>query len=198
MVDAFHRDAGILGGAFLLLAVDIGNEGKFTLEDGSYLVTLGHNVIQQHVLAVCNPEAFLQHLEVFRIDGHRLVGKHVDAGFQSLLDVFRLLEVVASSHHYVCLAVRNHLLEEIRACVDYFIPRSGIVRPGVVSLDLCEMFLQVRTRVGIDIHILANLGIGCFLDESSVEVARIEGGDDHLLRSFLFLFAGTGHKYDCK
>jgi hypothetical protein len=56
------------------------------------------------------------------------------------------------------------------------------------------MLLQILTGIGINIYVLAYLRVRCLLDESCVEMTRVESGDHHLLGTLVFLRACANHK----
>ena len=112
--------------------------------------------------------------------GHRLVSQHVDTGLQSPFYVFSLLGVIAGGHHHVSFLLGDHPVQEIIPTVDNLIPGGRLFGASVVGLDLREMLLQILSFRGIYIDIAGNPGILDFLDESRMEMARVQGKQDNL------------------
>ena len=181
VMHAFLGDGGFLQAPLPLLAVEGRNHRKFALQDRGDLEALGHDVVQQHAFLPGGVEAFLQQGEMRLVNRHRLVGQHVDAGFQGPCDVLRLLGVVAGGHHHVPFLLREHPVQEILPAVDDLVPVRRIFGAGVVGLDLGEVLLQVLSLRRIDIHVAGDPGVLDLLDEGRVEVARIQGQQDDLL-----------------
>ena len=177
VVDAFHHDRGLLGGALLERAEKLGHAGQLALEDAGDLVALGHDVVEQDLVGGGAVEGLAEQFEVGRRDGHGLVGQHVEAGGDGAVDVFGLAGVVAGQHHDVAGLFLQHPFEEIRAGIDFLLPVRGLVSAGVEALDALEVLLQVRACRRIDVHDRADLRIHELLDQAGVEVAGVEGDE---------------------
>ena len=145
-------------------------------------MALGHDVEQQQVLFAGDAVGLLQQLHALRVDGHRFVRQHVEAGFDAFEDVAGLACVVAGDHHEVAGFLREHFLEEIVALVDLGDPLGRIVGAGVESLDEREVAFEFGTIGRVDADFRGHSFELGLLHQRGVEMAGIQGDDPQRVR----------------
>ena len=108
VMDTFLGDGGVVPGPFQQPAKYLGHRGQFLLQDGSDLITLGHDIIQHDPILFRLPERRLQNGKILWFDDHRLVRKYIESAVDRRLDILYLFLVVARKDHHIARLLPHH------------------------------------------------------------------------------------------
>ena len=81
---------------------------QISLHHIDYIMSFRHKLIYDGPVAPGKRVCRHKQAEILPRDCHRLVCEHIISSLDRLMDIFRLLHVVAGNHDHVPLAVRNH------------------------------------------------------------------------------------------
>ena len=96
-----------------------------------HLVTFGHDVVRREAALGGNGERTIELGQVTRFDNPRLIGQHVETGFERLQNAVDLAAISPGEHDDVTGTVPHEFLHGIRAEMDVEIPIGGVDGAGV-------------------------------------------------------------------
>ncbi len=120
----------------LLLAEHFRVLYQFSLQPRRNLRALGHNIINQNIIFLCDFKGLFQILQPFRIDTHRLICQNIQPRLHTRLDILGLFPVITADNNHIPRPFFHHPLEEIAAPVNLCLPARRIIASIIKSVYL--------------------------------------------------------------